>query len=205
MTKDELIEIFNHKGRRLSKKHRIVGAEYRKQFLQEATGRTLEVAVGPGFNFMFYSPAIELTAIDFSPVLLKIAAERAAEFGLKVNLINSDVESLSFPENSFDTIVSVLTLCAYNDPVKVLRNLNKWCKPEGKILLFEHGIGGGGKIITWFFTRFNNWNRKHNGCYTNLNIKSLLLEAGLVIEDFQIVNKGVHYQVKAKPNKSLTL
>jgi ubiquinone/menaquinone biosynthesis C-methylase UbiE len=202
MTKDEIIEIFNQKGRRLSKNHRIVGAKYRKQFLQEATGKTLEVAAGPGFNFGFYPPAIELTAIDFSPVLLKIAAERAGQFGLKVNLINADVESLSFPENSFDTIVSVLTLCAYNNPVQVLRNFNTWCKPEGRILLFEHGIGGGGKAITWFFTRINHWNRKHNGCYTNLNIKNIILESGLLIDDYQVVNKGMHYQIKAKPNKN---
>ncbi|MCL6590361.1 MAG: class I SAM-dependent methyltransferase [Firmicutes bacterium] len=202
MTKEERIEIFDRIGRKLKKNHRIVGAKYRQRFLKDATGKTLEAAAGPGFNFGFYPPGIELTAVDFSPVLLKMAAGRAAEYGLTVNLVQADVESLSYPENSFDTIVSVLSLCAYEDPVKVLRNFNKWCKPEGKILLFEHGVGGGNKLITWFFTRIDNWNFKHHACHTNLNIKNTVLESGLVIEEYQVVNHGVHYQIKAKPNKN---
>jgi ubiquinone/menaquinone biosynthesis C-methylase UbiE len=201
MTKDEIIEIFNKRGRRLKKNHHIVGAKFRQQFLADASGKTLEVAAGPGFNFGYYPPSIELTAVDFSPILLKIAAERATEYGLEVNLIEADVESLSFPENSFDTIVSVLSMCVYNDPVKVLRNFNRWCKPEGKILLWEHGVGSLNKVLTWFFIRIDKWNLKHNGCHTGLNIKDTVLEAGLLIEDFQVIHQGIHYQVKAKPNK----
>lgn len=200
--KDQLISLFNERGKKLKKNRKIMGSKYRKLLLQEVKGRTLEVAVGAGANFHFYPRTVDLVAVDFSSILLEIAKECARDNNLNVSFINSDVESLSFEENSFDTIVSTLTLCAYHDPVKVLQNFNKWCKAEGKILLFEHGIGSN-KVLNWFLNKGDNWNLKKNGCHLNLDIKKIILESGLVIEEMQTVIMGTHYLIKAKPYKQL--
>src|SRR5699024_12282686 len=40
----------------------------------------------------------------------------------------------------FDTVVSTLSFCGYDDPLQMLALANQWCKPGGTILLMEHGI-----------------------------------------------------------------
>src|SRR5690625_7446604 len=57
-----------------------------------------------------------------------------------LRFIQEDVETVELSPNSFDTIISSASVCAYQDPIHVLNNFQKWCKPEAKILLLEHGI-----------------------------------------------------------------
>lgn len=201
MEREELINLYNARGKKLKKNRKIFYSKYRELLLQEVKGETLEVAVGAGANFGFYPPTVKLTAVDFSPVLLKIAEESAKENKLEVRFIQADVESLSFEENSFDTIVSTLTLCAYADPVKVLKNFNKWCKPEGKIFLFEHGLGSN-KVLNWILNKIDNWNFRKNGDHLNLDVRKTILQSGLIIEEMETVIFDTHYLVKAKPWKS---
>jgi ubiquinone/menaquinone biosynthesis C-methylase UbiE len=49
------------------------------------------------------------------------------ERGLKASFIVSPVEELQFGIESFDTIVSTFTLCAYENPASVLTQMNSWC------------------------------------------------------------------------------
>jgi methyltransferase OMS1 len=51
----------------------------------------------------------------------------------------ADAAKLPFPDNSYDTIVDTFGLCSFDDPVAVLKELQRVCKPDGKILLLEHG------------------------------------------------------------------
>ncbi len=63
----------------------------------QATGQTLEVAIGTGLNLTFY-PAevelagveVELAGVDFSPAMLAQARRRAAEVGFAVDLREAD-------------------------------------------------------------------------------------------------------------------
>jgi len=57
-----------------------------------------------------------------------------------VQFIESDAEKIDFPKDTFDSIVSTLSLCSYRDHIRMLNNFNKWCKPDGGIYLLEHGL-----------------------------------------------------------------
>jgi len=46
-----------------------------------ARGRTLEVAIGTGRNLPYYPQDVELTGVDVSPAMLKIARRRARKLG----------------------------------------------------------------------------------------------------------------------------
>lgn len=94
--------------------------KWRRQIFQFVRGKTLEVAVGAGMNFAFYPKDIEYIGVDFSPKMIDEAKEAAKIYGIKADFILSDVESLDFPENTFDTIVSAGSLCGYDNPVHVL-------------------------------------------------------------------------------------
>src|SRR5690625_380459 len=125
------------------------GYRYRQHIFQEAEGKVLEVSIGSGLNFPFYNKNIELTGIDFSPEMLKSAQNAAKNYPFNTTFIQADVEYVEFRPNSFDTIVSSASLCAYQDPIHVLNNFQKWCKPEGKILMLELGICTN-KVVGWF-------------------------------------------------------
>jgi ubiquinone/menaquinone biosynthesis C-methylase UbiE len=202
MIKEDLIVIYNRRAQKIlkMKSKRVLGRKYRQKLLQNASGKILEVAVGAGTNFGFYPAGAELVAVDFSPVLLDMAKKAAAENKLTAEFINFDVEALSFPENSFDTIVSTLSLCAYDDPVKLLGKFGHWCKPGGYILLFEHGLSSS-NLLNRFLCKFDGWNYRKNGCHLNRDIVRTVEAAGIVIEKVEVVMFGAHYLIWGRPGK----
>lgn len=109
--------------------------------------RVLEVGVGTGKNIPYYPPDLEVTAIDFSPGMLKRARRRAERLGVKVDLRLMDAQEFDFPDDTFDTVVATFVFCSVPDPVKGLRELRRVTKPDGRVLLLEHvrpaGIAGG--------------------------------------------------------------
>lgn len=65
-------------------------ADSRPWVCAQATGHTLEVAVGTGLNLPFYPAGVELTGIDFSPAMLGVAQTRARQLGRAVDLRQAD-------------------------------------------------------------------------------------------------------------------
>jgi ubiquinone/menaquinone biosynthesis C-methylase UbiE len=58
----------------------------RQSVVSQASGKVLEVAVGTGQNFHYYRSDCEITAVDVSSGMLKIARERAASLNLNVRM-----------------------------------------------------------------------------------------------------------------------
>jgi len=69
--------------------------------------------------------------------MLRIAAKKSAGRG-DTRLIQADVETLCFADNSFDSIVTSCTFCSVPDPVQGLKELYRVLKPGGKMYMFEH-------------------------------------------------------------------
>ncbi|MBB6734099.1 class I SAM-dependent methyltransferase [Cohnella zeiphila] len=174
---------------------------WREKLIRTARGDVLEVGVGAGANFPFYSREVQVTAVDFSPAMLEKAREAASDSGIRAEFKLRDTESLSFPDDSFDTVVSTLTLCGYENPLAVLRSMRKWCRPEGRILLMEHGIGSN-RLIGLLQSAMNPLFRQVVGCHLNRDMMGFIRESGIR------VNRAEHYLgnavhlVWANPNKT---
>ncbi len=110
----------------------------RQWVCSRARGEVLEVGVGTGLNFPFYSADITLTGVDLSPAMLTIARNRADDMGLAVDLRESDAQALPFPDASFDTVVSTLTLCAVPDDRATITEMWRVLRPGGRLLLLDH-------------------------------------------------------------------
>ena len=68
-------------------------ASWRKKLGDRIVGpRALEVGVGTGKNLPYYLREIEITAIDFSPCMLKHARKKALSEDVRVTLIEMDVQ-----------------------------------------------------------------------------------------------------------------
>ena len=111
----------------------------RRALLRHAHGRVLEVAVGTGRNLQHYPPGCELTAIDFSPAMLARAERRARRIGRAVDFQLMDAEQLTFPPHRFDAVVCTLALCNFPHPLAALHEMMRVVRPEGRVLLLEHG------------------------------------------------------------------
>ena len=101
--------------------------------------RVLEVGVGTGINTSLYPTNCQVTGIDLSTSMLEKARERVAREGLRnVRLLEMDAASLTFADDSFDIVYAPYLVSVVPDPVKVVREMRRVCRPGGKIIVLNH-------------------------------------------------------------------
>lgn len=112
---------------------------WRKRIWELARGpKILEVGVGTGRNLPLIPRDVSVTGIDLTPGMLEKAVHRAAELGLKIDLLIGDVQKLDFDDASFDNVVATCVFCSVPDPIQGLREIKRVLKPDGRIFLLEH-------------------------------------------------------------------
>lgn len=111
---------------------------HKRRLFAKMRGAILMVAAGTGNDFRFFPPGQSIIAIDISPKMLERAAKKAAEYNGIIELRQMDVCQMPFPNDTFDTVVTVCTFCSVPKPVSGLRELHRVLKPGGQILMFEH-------------------------------------------------------------------
>ena len=101
--------------------------------------RILEVGVGTGINTSLYPPKCHVTGIDLSSSMLEKAHERVAREGLRnVRLIEMDASRLTFADDSFDIVYAPYVISVVPDPVQVVREMRRVCRPGGRIIVLNH-------------------------------------------------------------------
>ena len=109
-----------------------------------------------------------------------------------------------FPSNSFDTIVDTFGLCSYNDPVVVLKELSRICKPNGKILLLEHGKSSQWEFITNYLDKHAERHAKNWGCVWNRDIHDIIQNQSstfLQLDIYRTFHFGTTYYMVCSPIK----
>jgi SAM-dependent methyltransferase len=110
----------------------------RARLCGQASGHTLEVAIGTGLNLGLYPPDVRLIGVDFSAGMLGVAARRAAAEHVRVNLVQADAQRLPFGDATFDTVVCTLAMCAVPDQAAVIAEMHRVLVPGGRLLLVDH-------------------------------------------------------------------
>jgi ubiquinone/menaquinone biosynthesis C-methylase UbiE len=199
--KEKIVSIFDKQATQYEKRREGQSQkQWRQKLLRDAEGEVLELAVGAGANFPFYSPGVKVTAVDFSTEMLKKARQAAKIYSLETEFILSDIQELEFAEHSFDTIVSTLSFCCYENPLEVLDKLNRWCRPEGKILLLEHGISSN-KTISTVQKVLDPLLFRIIGCHHSRDILDLLRKSGLSINKVESYRFDTVKLIWTKPVK----
>jgi phosphatidylethanolamine/phosphatidyl-N-methylethanolamine N-methyltransferase len=111
------------------------------QALQLRSGEhVLEVGVGTGLSLPLYPRDVKITGIDVSREMLEKARRRVARrhLGNVEALLEMDAERMSFADASFDKVVAMYVVPVVANPVRLLEELHRVCKPQGEIFLVNH-------------------------------------------------------------------
>lgn len=99
-----------------------------------ASHRVLDVATGHGNTALAAARRdCDVTGIDFAPALLAHARQRAAAEHLQINFQEGDAESIPFPAESFDVVLSTFGSTFASDQHTAAEELVRVCRAGGKI------------------------------------------------------------------------
>ena len=161
-------------------------AKYRHEVVAAASGRALEVGVGSGLNFPYYSKQVEIVfGIDPSPRLLAIARQRAAAAGVSVALVQGSATAIPLADHSVDTVVMTWTLCSIPDPLVALREMRRVLKPGGRLLFVEHGLSPEPSVERWQHRLTPMWRHIAGGCHLDRKMDNLMRSAGFDLKDLR--------------------
>lgn len=176
--------------------------KWRKKLIPFAHGDVLELAVGAGGNLPFYQKDIHVTAIDISPNMLEKAEVAAKQAQLDVAFILGNAETVQFKGNQFDTIVSTLSFCGYDDPVRMLGRAFHWLKPGGTLLLLEHGLSDSPTIAS-IQEKLDPLAKRIIGCHQNRRMMAMIRELPIQVNVHDSFAKGIFHVVQGTSLKPL--
>jgi len=158
--------------------------ELRRQVVEPATGKVLEIGFGTGLNLPYYRPAVtSLTLVDRERLLPRRVKRRMDACRARhVVTAQTTAERLPFETATFDCVISTFTLCSVDDVAAALAELRRVLKPGRRFYFAEHGRSDSSSLARWQ-DRLNGVQRwLACGCNLNRPIERLIREAGLVIE-----------------------
>jgi SAM-dependent methyltransferase len=112
----------------------IVGEQLCEALDLRAGQRVLDVAAGNGNATLAAARRwCDVTSTDYVPALLERGSARAAAEGAKVTFREADAESLPFPDQSFDAVMSTFGVMFTPNQDKAAAEMIRVCKSGGKI------------------------------------------------------------------------
>lgn len=167
------------------------------------SSRVLEIGVGTGKNFPYYPTDAGIDAIDFSEKMLERANDRAKRQKVKVHLQQMDVQNLDFADNTFDTVAATLVFCSIPDPVRGIREVERVCKPGGKVVLLENNFSSV-PILSWLVKLANPPVMRITGADFNRHPMDNVATSGLIVEKVTDLGRGLWKLIEARKKPSIS-
>lgn len=145
-----------------------------------ARGRVLEIGFGTGLNLEHYdwSQIDSLVAIEPDPHMRRRAAQRVAQEGYDVGLVEAFAEALPFDDADFDEVLITFTLCTVPDPEGALAEVRRVLRPDGRLRFAEHTISDFGPMRALQHAIDPVWCRVAAGCHVTRDSVALIGAAG---------------------------
>jgi ubiquinone/menaquinone biosynthesis C-methylase UbiE len=123
----------------------------RQRIVPLASGRVLEIGVGPGVNFGLYdsSRVNKVYALEPNPGMIQLAAPQRQRTNLDIEFLDLPGERIPLESSAVDTVVSTFTFCTIPGIAEAIRGLRRVLKPSGKLIFFEHGLSPDSRIRSY--------------------------------------------------------
>jgi ubiquinone/menaquinone biosynthesis C-methylase UbiE len=177
---------------------RLFAGRYRRRQFEHANGCVLDVACGTGRNFRYLPSSSEVVGIDISDEMLTHARNELDRLELDGTVHQMDAQTLEFPDDSFDTVISSFSTCTFPDPIAALHEMERVCVPDGEILLLEHRRSDAAPLA-WLQDWRAESHYAKNGCRLNHEPLETVEQAGLPIENASTAFFGLVTTIDAIP------
>jgi len=142
-------------------------------------GTLLELGAGAGANIPHLPPEVRFVALEPNPFMHPYLLTRAQEKERSLALVQGTAEALPFADGSLDAVLSTLVLCSVRELDRVLGEVLRVLKPDGRFLFLEHvGAPQGSRlhrIQRWLRPA---WRRLGDGCVLDRDTEAHLTKVG---------------------------
>jgi ubiquinone/menaquinone biosynthesis C-methylase UbiE len=130
-------------------------------------------------------PDAEFWHVDFDSRMVELANAKYQRHNVvNVRIVKREVHEVSFPDESFDLIVSINALYAFTQQEEIFAKMRRWLKPQGKLFLIDFGRKQ--NTLDWTLYIFRESIKAHRmGRYAKA-----LLEAREVLKQNRKTSKG---------------
>jgi len=159
-----------------------------------AGAKILEVAAGTGTSFPAYPTHCEITGVDLAPDMLARARRKIQENAWShLKVMEMDALDLKFPDNSFDYVMAFHVVTVVPDPLRMIAEANRVCKPGGRIVIVNHFTSEVPLLgtLTQALDPITRW----LGWRTDLKLKPFIETSNLKVEKIYKLNKTSLYTV----------
>lgn len=161
----------------------LLGERFRAELGALLRGDVLEIGAGTGATFphVRWDQVTTYTATDLSAGMLAEARKRPEVAGRPVTFTQVEATALPYPDASFDTVTTSLTLCTVPDPERTLREMSRVCRPDGRIVLIEH-VRPPNPVLAAIAKGVTPMQVRRMGCHLDRPTDRLIAELGFPIE-----------------------
>jgi phosphatidylethanolamine/phosphatidyl-N-methylethanolamine N-methyltransferase len=159
-----------------------------------AGAKVLEVGAGTGTSFPAYPKHCEVTGIDLAPDMLARARQKIRENGwAHLRVVEMNALELDFPENTFDYVMAFHVVTVVPDPIRMIEEAKRVCKPGGKIVIVNHFTSDFPLLgsLTQALDPITRW----LGWRTDLKLKPFIKTTDLIVEKVYKLSKTSLYTV----------
>jgi ubiquinone/menaquinone biosynthesis C-methylase UbiE len=111
-----------------------------------------------------------------------------------------NAEKLEFEDGTFDTVTSTLSTCTFPDPIQALHEMKRVCRPDGLILLLEHGHSSVSWIASFQDRNVLQHYHQNAGCRWNQDPLDLIQSVGIKILKSKRAVWGIFHSIEATPS-----
>jgi SAM-dependent methyltransferase len=156
----------------------------RRELLDKARGRTVEIGAGTGLNLPHYPEDLDqLLLVEPDPTMCSRLEKRLSRHGRRARLVDGPAEHLPFADASVDTIVSTFVLCTVDAPDLALREIARVLRPDGQLLFIEHVRSDSPMLARWQDRLAGPWHRFARGCRCNRATAELIGDCGFALDE----------------------
>lgn len=156
--------------------------------------KVLEVGAGTGTSFPAYPAHCEVTGIDLAPDMLARARQKIKENGwTHFQVLEMNALHLEFTDNTFDYVMAFHVVTVVPDPIRMVEEAKRVCKPGGKIVIVNHFTSDVPVLgpLTEALDPVTRW----LGWRTDLRLKPFIAATNLTVEKIYKLSKPSLYTV----------